>query len=61
MKLSCTNRWREREVLPNRPDIIFKKKDKICFLIDVTIPSNRNVLQKQAEKELKYKNKLYNI
>jgi hypothetical protein len=35
-----------REVLENRPDIIIKsKKDKICSLIDVAIPLDRNVIQ----------------
>jgi hypothetical protein len=29
-------------------------KDKICFLIDVAIPSDRNVMQ-ETEKRLKYK------
>jgi hypothetical protein len=39
------------EVLANRPDIIVKnKKDKTCLLIDVTIPSDKNVTQKEAEK-----------
>jgi fructose-1,6-bisphosphatase/sedoheptulose 1,7-bisphosphatase-like protein len=43
--------------LANRPDIIIKnKKDKTCLLIDVTIPSDKNVLQKEAEKKLKCKN-----
>jgi hypothetical protein len=43
--------------LANRPDIIIKnKKDKTCLLIDVAIPSEKNVIQKEAEKELKYKN-----
>jgi hypothetical protein len=42
--------------LANRPDIIVKnKKDRICLLIDVAIPSDRNVIQKVAEKKLKYK------
>jgi hypothetical protein len=46
-----------REVLANRPDIIIKnKKDKICLLIDVVIPSDRNVIKKKSEKKLKYKN-----
>jgi hypothetical protein len=46
-----------REVLANRPDIIIKNmKDKICLLIDVTIPSDRNEIQKESEKKLKYKN-----
>jgi hypothetical protein len=44
----------DREVLENRPDRIIKnKKDKICLLIDVTIPSDRNVIQKESEKKLK--------
>jgi hypothetical protein len=46
-----------REVLSNRTDIIIKnKKDKICFLINVEIPSDRNVIQKESEKKLKCKN-----
>jgi hypothetical protein len=39
-----------------RPDIIKNMKDKICLLIDVAIPSDRNVIQKESEKKLKYKN-----
>ena len=40
----------------NRPDIIIKnKKEKTCTLIDVAIPADRNVVQKEAEKKLKYK------
>jgi hypothetical protein len=36
----------DREVLANRPDIIIKNmKDKICLLIDVAIPSDKNVIQ----------------
>jgi hypothetical protein len=36
----------------NRPDIIIKnKKDKTCLLIDVAIPSDKNVIQKEAEKK----------
>jgi hypothetical protein len=47
----------DKEVLANRSDIIIKnKKDKICLLIDVAIPSDRNVIQKECEKRLKYKN-----
>jgi hypothetical protein len=45
----------DREVLENRPDIIIKNKDTICLLIDVAIPSDRNVIQKEFEKKLKYK------
>jgi hypothetical protein len=43
--------------LANRPDIIIKnKKGKPCLLIDVAIPSDKNGIQKEAEKKLKYKN-----
>jgi hypothetical protein len=47
----------DKEILSNRPDIIIKNmKDKICLLIDVAIPSDRNVIQKESKKKLKYKN-----
>jgi len=40
----------------NRPDIIIKnKKEKTCTLIDVAIPADRNVVQKEVEKKLKFK------
>jgi hypothetical protein len=43
--------------LGNRSDIIIKnKKDKNCLLIDVAVPSDRNVVNKEAEKKLEYKN-----
>jgi hypothetical protein len=43
--------------LANRPDIIIKnKKDKTCLLIDVAISSEKNVIQREAETKLKYKN-----
>jgi len=46
-----------REVTANRTDIIIKhKKEKTCTLIDMAIPADRNVVQKEAEKKLKYKN-----
>ena len=46
----------DRDVIANRPDIIIKSKnEKICTLIDVTIPADRNVVQKEAENKLKYK------
>jgi hypothetical protein len=42
--------------LVNRSCIIIKnKKDKTCLLIDVAIPSDKNVIQNRAEKRLKYK------
>jgi len=47
----------DREVTANRPDVIIKNnKEKTCILIDVAIPADRNVVQKEAEKNLKYKN-----
>jgi len=46
----------DREVTANRPDTIIKsKKEKTCTLIDVAIPADRNAVQKEAEKKLKYK------
>ena len=47
---------RDGEVTANRPDIIIKnKKEKTCKLIDVAIPADRNVVQQEVEKKLKYK------
>jgi hypothetical protein len=46
----------DREVTTNRSDIIIKnKKGKTCKLIDVAIPADRNVVQKEAKKKLNYK------
>jgi hypothetical protein len=43
--------------LANGPDIIIENmKDKIRLLMDVAVPSDRNVMQKESEKKLKYKN-----
>jgi hypothetical protein len=45
----------DREVTANRPDIIIKnKKEKMCILIDVAIPADRNVMPKETKKKLKY-------
>jgi hypothetical protein len=50
---------REREVTANGADIIIKnKKQKTCTLINVAIPADRNVVQKEAENKLQY-NSLY--
>jgi hypothetical protein len=41
--------------MENRPDIIIKnKKEKTCILIDMAIPANRHVMQKEVEQELNY-------
>ena len=46
----------QTEVIANRPDIINKnKKEKTRTLIDVAILEDRNLVQKEAEKKLKYK------
>ena len=52
----------DREVTANRPDIIIKnKKQKTCILIDVAIPVNRNVMQKEEETKIKeFKVQRYN-
>jgi hypothetical protein len=49
--------YADREVTANRPDIIIKnKKEKTPTLIDVAIPADRNVVQKEeAAMKLKYK------
>jgi len=49
-----TKQWNQalhtdREIRVNRPDIIIKNnKEKTFTLIDVAIPANRNVVQKDA-------------
>jgi hypothetical protein len=54
------SRGTNRDVLVNRPDIIVRNKKKgICLLIDIAIPSDRNVIKKEARKKLKYKNLKY--
>jgi hypothetical protein len=45
----------DREVTANSQHIIIKnKREKTCTLIDVAIPADRNVVQKEAENKLKY-------
>ena len=45
----------DRTVEANRPDIILRRKGQTCLLIDVSIPADRNITKKEAEKKLKYK------
>ena len=46
----------DEEVTANRPDIKIKnKKEKTCTQIDVAIPADRNGVQKEEGKNLKYK------
>jgi hypothetical protein len=51
------SRGTNKEVMANRTGIIIKnKRDKMCLLIDVAILKDRNEIEKEAEKKLKYKN-----
>jgi hypothetical protein len=46
----------DRTIPNNKPDIIIRDNEKgTCMLIDVAIPGDRNVIKKEAEKILKYK------
>jgi hypothetical protein len=50
----------DREVTPNRPDIIIKnKKEKTCTLIDVAIPARQKCCAKGSGKELKIQEFMY--
>jgi hypothetical protein len=47
----------DRTIPNNKPDIIIRDNEKgTCTLIDVAISEDRNVIKKEAEKILKYKN-----
>jgi len=47
----------DRTIPNNKPDIIIRdNENRKCILIDVAIPGDRNVIKKEAEKILKYKN-----
>jgi hypothetical protein len=46
----------DRTIPNNKPDIVIRDNEKgSCMLIDIPIPGDRNVIQKEAEKILKYK------
>jgi hypothetical protein len=46
----------DRTIPNNKPDIIIRDNEKrTCRLIDVAISGDRNVIKKEAEKILKYK------
>jgi len=50
----------DREAAAHRPDIIIKNnREKTCTLIDVAIPADRNVVQKEEEKEVKIQEFVY--
>jgi hypothetical protein len=46
----------DRTIPSNKPDIVIRDYENgTCMLIDVAIPGDRKVIQKEAEKILKYK------
>jgi len=46
----------DRTIPNNKPDIIIGDNENgTCMLIDVTISGDRNVIKKESEKILKYK------
>ena len=46
----------DRTIPNNKPDIIIRDNDRgTCMLIDVAISGDKNVIKKEAEKILKYK------
>jgi hypothetical protein len=46
----------DRTIPNNKPDIIIRDNEKrTCMLIDVAISGDRNVIKKEAEQILKYK------
>ena len=46
----------DRTIPNNKPDIIIRDNEAgTCMLIDVVISGDRNVIKKEAEKILKYK------
>ena len=46
----------DRTIPNNKPDIIIRENEKgTCMLIDFAISGDRNVIKKEAEKILKYK------
>jgi hypothetical protein len=46
----------DRTIPNNKPDIVIRDNEKgKCMLIDVAISKDRNVIKKEAEKILKYK------
>jgi hypothetical protein len=52
----------DRTITNNKPDITIRDNEKgTCILTDVTISGDRNVIRKEAEKILKYKDLIIEI
>jgi hypothetical protein len=46
----------DRAIPNNKPDIIIRDNEKrTCMLIDLAVSGDRNVIKKEAEKILKYR------
>ena len=46
----------DRDIKANRPDIVVKDhKEKICYILDISTPSDRRLAVKEIEKLSKYK------
>jgi hypothetical protein len=45
--------YTDREVTAKRPGVIIKNKEKTCILIDMILPADRYVMQKEEENNLK--------
>jgi hypothetical protein len=50
----------DRTITNNKPDDIIRNKNGTCLLIDIAIPTDRNVIKKEAA-ILKYKDLLFEI
>ena len=53
--MESSNTHTQRSYSKKTDIIIINNKEKTCTLIHVAIPADRNVVQKEAEKKLKYK------
>jgi hypothetical protein len=52
----------DRTISNNKADIIIRDNERgTCMLIDIAIPEGRNVIKKEAEKILKYKDLIIEI
>lgn len=52
----------DRPVANNRPDIVlFKKEQKVCYIIDITVPSDDNISRAYSEKLSKYFDLSFNL
>ena len=57
MEVVKYNNYNNNKTIPNnKPDIIIRDNERgTCMLIDVAVSGDRNVIKKEAEKILKYK------